>query len=239
MEGVGKMMSRLKLSEEERKGVRIRAGAREKGKNTEARAIGKVLSEKPVHQDAISLTLGRIWCPIRGTDCKEVGNNLFLFTFKQESGKRKALEDGPWMFDKDLVVVEDYDPGKRLEDYEFNNIPIWVRVYNLPLGMMNEDATEEIGNIIGNFVELDADANGEAIGKFMRVKVRMDIGKPTMRGFTLEEDENKQQQKQQSKGMKIDGKEQNDDDDMKWCRFEYEFMPDFCYTCGIIGHSDK
>ena len=60
-----------------------------------------------------------------------------MFTFHQETGKRKALDDGPWMFDKDLVVVEDYVPSKRPEDYQFNNIPIWVRVFYLPLGMMN------------------------------------------------------------------------------------------------------
>jgi hypothetical protein len=25
----------------------------------------------------------------------------------------------------------------------------------------------------------------------------------------------------------------------KWCPFEYEFLPEFCYNCGIIGHDDK
>jgi hypothetical protein len=25
----------------------------------------------------------------------------------------------------------------------------------------------------------------------------------------------------------------------KWCRFEYEYLPAFCYNCGIIGHVDK
>jgi hypothetical protein len=92
---------------------------------------------------------GRVWCPIKGIDCKEAGNNKFVFTFYQESGKRKALDNGPWMFDKDLVVVEDYVPSRRMEDYEFNNVPIWVRFFNLPLGMMNAESAEEIGNTIG------------------------------------------------------------------------------------------
>jgi len=24
-----------------------------------------------------------------------------------------------------------------------------------------------------------------------------------------------------------------------WCPVEYEFLPDFCYTCSIIGHTDR
>ncbi|KAI4993339.1 hypothetical protein ZWY2020_007652 [Hordeum vulgare] len=121
---------------------------KEKGKNSEPHVVGKVLSEKPAHLDVINLSLGRVGCPIKGIDCREVGENLFMITFKQESGKRKALEDGSWMFDQDLVVVEDYDPRKRLEDCEFNDIPIWVRIFRLPSGMMNEEEVEEIGNII-------------------------------------------------------------------------------------------
>ncbi|KAE8790024.1 LRR receptor-like serine/threonine-protein kinase FLS2 [Hordeum vulgare] len=137
------MMRWLKLLEEERKEVKIRLSSKEKGKISEPHAIGKVLFEKPAHSNAISLSLGRVWCPIKGIDYREVGDNLFMITFKQEPGKRKVLEDGPWMFDKDLVVVEDYDPGKRLEDYEFHDIPIWVHIFSLPLGMINEEAAEE------------------------------------------------------------------------------------------------
>ncbi|XBI96729.1 hypothetical protein VPH35_032973 [Triticum aestivum] len=155
MEGVVGLLKGLKLTDEEKKGVRIRISAKEKGKEAATQGVGKVLSEKLAHPDAISLTLGRVWCPIKGIDCKEIGVNQFMFTFNQESGKRKALDNGPWMFDKDLVVVEDYVPSKRLEDYEFKDIPIWVRVYNLPLGMMNGEAAKDIGNIICRFVEAD------------------------------------------------------------------------------------
>jgi hypothetical protein len=24
-----------------------------------------------------------------------------------------------------------------------------------------------------------------------------------------------------------------------WCPFTYEYLPHFCFTCGIIGHTDK
>lgn len=231
MEGVAGMLRGMKLSEEEKKGVKIRGTAKEKGKGVGAQAVGKIFSEKLAHPDAVSMSLGKVWCPIKGTGCREVGENRFVFTFMQESGKRKAIENGPWMFDNDLVVVEEFDPCKRLEDYEFNNIPIWVRVYNLPLGMMNAESVEDIGNIIGQFVEADTGVDGNAIGKYLRIKIRMRIDKPIMRGFTLEEEE--EQKKKKEKRMT------DDEEDSGWCRFEYEFLPDFCYTCGRLGHGGK
>ena len=52
----------------------------------------------------------------------------------------------------------------------------------------------------------------------MHIKVRIDIRKPLMRGVTL------------------NIAESNKD---LWCPLVYEYLPDFCYICGIIGHVDK
>jgi hypothetical protein len=41
------------------------------------------------------------------------------------------------MFDKNLLVLEKFDARKAIDEYEFNKIPIWVRVSKLPLGMMS------------------------------------------------------------------------------------------------------
>ena len=76
-----------------------------------------MLAEKLVHGDGLATALGRIWCPIKGISCKDLGENRFLFTFHQASGKRRALEDGPWMFGKDLVVMVDFDPSKSVDEW--------------------------------------------------------------------------------------------------------------------------
>ncbi|XP_062197318.1 uncharacterized protein LOC133900214 [Phragmites australis] len=114
--------------------------------------------------------------------------------------------------------MADFDESKTLEEMEFNHVPIWVRVSNLPLGMMDEETRAILGKKIGVFKEVDVGDDGLAVGRVLRIKVVIDIRKPLMRGIMI----------------KVGSKERE-----KWCSFAYEFLPDFCYICGCIGHIDK
>jgi hypothetical protein len=84
--------------------------------------------------------------------------------------------------------------------------------------MMDRDTGESIGDEMGEFMEADVGDDGLAVGKFLRVKVRINIRKPLMRGIMLNVGEGKA-------GL--------------WSRFEYEFLPNFCYRCGMLDHIDK
>jgi len=218
MNAVAGMMEKMKLSDAEKKGIRVKAGGEGVAKTVGVQAIGKVLADRPVHTEALEQTLGKVWCPLHGIGCKDLGSNHFLFTYNQPSGKKRAIDDGPWLFGKDLIVVVDFDGRKRLEDIMFNNIPIWIRVSGIPLGMMNKETGEMIGNEVGVFVDMDLEEDGSAVGQYLRIKVRLNITKPLMRGVSLvvEEGEN-----------------------LLWCPMVYEYLPDFCFICGVIGHIDK
>ncbi|KAM0928755.1 hypothetical protein ACQ4PT_001971 [Festuca glaucescens] len=218
MDRVEGLLDGLKLSEEERKGVRI--GATKKGSTwvEKMQAIGKLLAEKPAHAEAVEKALGPVWCPMKGVECKDLGENLFLFTFQRAVGRKKAVDSGPWMFDNQLVVMEEYVPSKNLDDYAFSHIPIWVRVFKLPLGCMNRATGEAVGEQLGEYLETGGVEDGMAVGRYLRVKIRLNILKPLRRGTMVEVDES---------GRTI------------WCPLEYEYLPDFCYICGIIGHLNK
>lgn len=216
--GLEGLMRGLKLTEEERRGLkgswRSESGEKEKA----PQAVGKLFSTKPGRVDGMVQTLGRIWCPVKGVRCKELGDNLFLFTFLQAGGKRRAITEGPWEFNGDLLIVVDFDETKRLKDLEFTHIPVWVRVFNLPLGLMNDKTGRLIGDEVGRALEVDTEEDGSAVGSYLRVKIMIDVRKPLFRGVTMEDAEGE-------KGS--------------WCHFQYEFLPNFCYSCGILGHVEK
>ncbi|KAK1645023.1 hypothetical protein QYE76_062828 [Lolium multiflorum] len=190
LEGVEGLMGRLKLSAEEKKGVKIGWASGDQLGMIEPQAIGRLLSEKPAFAEGLSGALGRAWCPLKGIHCKAVGENIFLFTFYQPSGKRKALEEGPWMFDNDLLVMEDFDVNKSVDEYKFESFPIWVRIFNLPLGRMNRKTGEEMGEVIGEYIDVETDAYGSNANRVLeniQPRITQQMNEFLAREFTKEE----------------------------------------------------
>jgi hypothetical protein len=71
---------------------------------------------------------------------------------------------------------------------------------------------KKLGNILGTFEEMDMkDCN--RMGKFLRIRVSMDLRKPLKRGSKLN----------------FQGKD-------IWVDYKYERLPNFCFACGRVGH---
>jgi hypothetical protein len=98
-------MKNLKLSEAEKKGLKIDWASGGRKGSRDLQAMGKLFSENSTSAEGIVNALERIWCSLRGIHCKKVGDNISLFTLYQASGKYKALDEGPWMFGNDLLVL--------------------------------------------------------------------------------------------------------------------------------------
>ncbi|KAI5018024.1 hypothetical protein ZWY2020_042912 [Hordeum vulgare] len=99
---------------------------------------------------------------------------------------------------------------------------------------MNRAMGERIGKDFTETLDVDVGYDGKAIGKFLRIKVKLNINIPLMRGFVLERESDNEQMGEEENQQDITKKRK-----LRWCRFEYEHLPDFCYTCGIIGHREK
>ncbi|KAL5767157.1 hypothetical protein ACOSQ2_013940 [Xanthoceras sorbifolium] len=80
---------------------------------------------------------------------------------------------------------------------------------------MNYKVARLIAEEVGSIVDFSIDTK-DLWGKFLRIKVRIDITKPLKRGIRLR---------------------LANFDTMITALIKYERLPDFCYGCGLIGHS--
>lgn len=83
-------------------------------------------------------------------------------------------------------------------------------------GMMNKVYGESIGKTISQAIERDIDKVGAWWGPFLRVRVSVDITKPLLPSSLI-----------------------NPSRKPLWVAFKYERLPNFCFRCGIIKHSNS
>ncbi|XP_048541405.1 uncharacterized protein LOC125520500 [Triticum urartu] len=242
--GVEGKLKNLQLSEAEKKGIKIGRKQACSSQVSKLQAVGKLISERPARAEHVGRTLGGVWSPLFGVECKDLGRNRFLFIFQQRADKEKALDAGPWRFNNDLLMMEDFMPSKTIDEYEFRTIPIWVRAYGIPMGMMSKETGDLIGEQIGKVIDVDPEICGDSMGAFMRIKVRIDITVPIMRFVTSFIDDEEEQEQENvmipvGDDEEIELRRKKREMEEKIVSFTYEYLPDFCYSCGIIGHTEK
>lgn len=64
----------------------------------------------------------------------------------------------------------------------------WVRMMNLPLACMVREVGIKLGTSVGQVEEVDTDKEGVGWGEFLRVKIKVDLYKPFIRGRMLKFD---------------------------------------------------
>ncbi|KAI4995283.1 hypothetical protein ZWY2020_035186 [Hordeum vulgare] len=121
MEG---LMKNLKLSDMESKGRKIIWGGGGKVGMVEPQAIAKLMSEKPAHAEAVANALARAWCPLKGLDCKDMGEHL-LVHLSSTLGKRKAIEDGLGIW----LGHIDKECGIKLKKGEDAQYRAWMKAF--------------------------------------------------------------------------------------------------------------
>ncbi|KAK9167186.1 hypothetical protein Scep_002377 [Stephania cephalantha] len=95
--------------------------------------------------------------------------NLFSYTFFHERDVIRVTDDGLWTFNQQILLLKRMEPTDELSNLEMYEMEIWVRVYKLLVGFMNEKVANVIGNYLGSFVRVDPKTVG-SIKKEMRLK---------------------------------------------------------------------
>ncbi|XP_050207931.1 uncharacterized protein LOC126657306 [Mercurialis annua] len=215
---LSEMYSRITLAEEEDGGLEILE--EEEGmvdKSFDWCLVGRVLTDTYINFSVFKQIMAGIWKPVHKVCIEMVAEHLFVFKFFHELDMRRVIEDGPWTFEKNLIIT------KRLSIGEIpGEIVLWfadflVHVLDVLAGYATEKVGENVGNYLGKFVKCDlTPIRGSGMNSF-RIRVSLDVRRPLQRRMKLRRGGGK----------------------WSWLNFQYERLPMFCFCCGIIGHWEK
>ncbi|KAF5465138.1 hypothetical protein F2P56_015169 [Juglans regia] len=212
MDEIEDLCGNLRLTEEEEIIVECSSGSEEEVLRKGARRlVVKICANRAVGKEVVANTMRKIWRISKRASFLEVGKNVFIITFANHADRQHALEGKPWLFDNFQFILKlyegDLEPGKM----KFNVESFWVHIFNLPLGHMTKDWGERTGQSMGKALDVDVDEGGIGWGKYLRVRVELNLHKPTASGRIV-----------MVQDKKI------------WLTFKYKKLPRLCFVCGWI-----
>lgn len=173
-----------KLSKEEAEG--LTAGDDEicGDENFNRSLVGKIWTDIPFNIRAFKSTMIQAWRLKNQVEIQDLNKNLFLFRFASKKDADGVFNGGPWNFDRNLVILAKISGDEQPSDIDLFKMAFWVRVYDLPFKLRTEAFAKRIGGLIGECLEADSKEYNR-LGKFLRIKVNIDLRHPLKRGTTV------------------------------------------------------
>ena len=147
--------------------------------------IGKVWTDRIINVNAFINTMSNVWNPRHGVEISNTAKNTYMFQFHHSIDKQRVLDEQPWHFDRHAVIFSEVDPAVKPSENLMYELPMWARIYNLPVkGRLNMANVEKLGNKIGKFVKMD-NSGSLGINKSIRLGVKVDVKKPLLKAVKL------------------------------------------------------
>ena len=143
--------------------------ARESGRNY---LVMKVLSQRSITLDALQKNLRMVWKPNKSMQIPKLEDELYMVKFRVEKDKKKILEMRPWSYDKELIILQEFEGDQMPKEMALKWSPFWIQIHNLPLKSRTRETGYSIGTIIGDRGGCRKDRS--AVGEMLRVQVMVD-----------------------------------------------------------------
>ncbi|KAL5768186.1 hypothetical protein ACOSP7_014752 [Xanthoceras sorbifolium] len=83
-----------------------------------------------------------------------------------------------WRTTKEVEVESIAVDSNRVSETQFRYALFWIQLHNLPLTCLNKEVGLFLGGLIGEVKEIDTSDYEDCLGKFIRVKVLIDVEIP-------------------------------------------------------------
>lgn len=175
------------------------------------------LTPRIINMESMLRALKPLWRIGTSLKDRDMGQNRVMFIFRNEADAEWVLVNGPWSFDKHMIIISRIDDNIPFSKACFDFMSFWVQIHDFPVKLMKKAVCEKIGRTLGTVEQGEDVDEGRTKGNFMRVRVNIDICQPLCRG----------------RKIGVGGSED------QWISFKYERLTNFCYWCGLITQGEK
>ena len=116
--------------------------------------LGNIQGEKIANINGIRSFAEHMWFHLKNLKVTEIRTNMFQFTFVQKSDLERALNDEPWIYDGQPLILVKWTEGIEDEQNAFDKCRIWVQVWNLPLHWITKEVGRKMGGIFNEVIEV-------------------------------------------------------------------------------------
>ncbi|GJX48838.1 reverse transcriptase domain-containing protein [Tanacetum coccineum] len=151
---------------------------------------------------------------------------VYLFKFASKSGMDQVLEKGPWLIRKSPIILNKWTACVSLKKGEVTKVPVWVKLYNVPVLAYSEDGLSLIATQIGKPIMLDAFTSSMCVESWGRISFARALIEISASSVLKKE-----------VIMAVPEPEEEGDGYIKEViRVEYEWKPPHCVDCQSFGH---
>ncbi|KAL0337596.1 UNVERIFIED_CONTAM: hypothetical protein Scaly_2034700 [Sesamum calycinum] len=149
--GINRLKTALSLTESEDDGVVIASSLWYSDSDMFGLyLVGRLLTPRPFHADALKSTLMLAFNPVRGMDLKPLEGNRFLLKFNHMVDRNRVVDGCPWSFEKNLLVLSPIAANENPQEVNLDWAEFHTHVHGLPLSKMSKEMAVFIGNHLAN-----------------------------------------------------------------------------------------
>eukprot|EP00253_Pinus_taeda_P013643 PITA_13643 len=126
------------------------------------------------------------WKPKGSIDLHLGSKGFFMVVFTNIEDKDKIFEGGPYFYVVVGLYMRPWVMNFVLEKKTFTLVPVWVRLYSLPLDYWQNESLVAIGNKLGHYVKASETTRRGKYTSFARICVEMDLSRALLEEIILE-----------------------------------------------------
>lgn len=86
----------------------------------------RLLSEISYNKEAFKQTMRKAWRPVIQMKFRDLGAHMMRVEFSDTWDKERVNREGPWSFDKNLVLIKEVDGTQQVHQIKFTEAIFWI-----------------------------------------------------------------------------------------------------------------